>query len=32
MRRAYGTDVQIVHLGDPFNRRICVPVAGHHDR
>lgn len=28
MRRVYGTDVRILHLGDPFNRRICVPVAG----
>lgn len=28
MRRAYGTDVHIIHLGDPINRRICVPVAG----
>ncbi|MGI5937177.1 MULTISPECIES: ABC transporter ATP-binding protein [Methanoculleus] len=28
MRRAYGTDVRIVNLGDPINRQICVPVAG----
>jgi iron complex transport system ATP-binding protein len=27
MRQAYGTDVRIMHLGDPINRRICVPVA-----
>lgn len=27
MRRAYGADVRIMHLGDPINRRICVPVA-----
>lgn len=27
MQQAYGTDVRIVHLGDPVNRRICVPVA-----
>jgi iron complex transport system ATP-binding protein len=27
MHQAYGADVRIVHLGDPINRRICVPVA-----
>jgi iron complex transport system ATP-binding protein len=27
MRRAYGTDIRVVCLGDPFNRRICVPVT-----
>lgn len=27
MRQAYGTDVRIMHLGDPINRRVCVPVA-----
>ncbi len=27
MRRAYGLDVRILHLDEPFNRRICVPVA-----
>ncbi|WP_332448814.1 ABC transporter ATP-binding protein [Methanoculleus sp.] len=28
MRQAYGVEVRIMHLDDPFNRRICVPVAG----
>lgn len=28
MHRAYGVDVRILHLDDPFNRRICVPVMG----
>ena len=27
MHQAYGADVRIVHLGDPINRWICVPVA-----